>query len=307
MMNVVRSVALTVVLIASVQLAGAQEHRAMIAVAPAESLQVSVWGRGEQVVIVPGIWSLTFGFRKVIPQLMASGLSVIVIEPLGVASSTKPKDADYSLTAQGRRIGAVLDSLGVREAVFVGQSLSTSMLLRMEAEKPGRIRGLLSLEGDASEESATPGLRRGLRLASIFFRIFPSETLLRRRLRGSLENVSADKSWITPDVVQSYLSAWSGRISETLTAYRAMASSKEEFQLTPILPRLRMPVHLMVGGAEHYGSLDSAGVDAMQRLLPSFTMTKVPGAGHLLHEERPHEVVKAILRMVQNLKERREP
>ena len=138
-MNVVRSVALTIVMLtAAVSSAKSQEHKAMIAVAPAESLYVSVSGRGEPVVIVPGIWSLSFAFRKVVPQLLASGLSVIVIEPLGVASSTKPKDADYSLTAQGRRIGAVLDSLGVQQAVFVGQSLSTSMLLRMEAERRHR-------------------------------------------------------------------------------------------------------------------------------------------------------------------------
>lgn len=101
--------------------ARAQDRVARIVVAPAETLQVSVWGKGEPVVIVPGIWSSTYAFRKVIPKLTAEGSSVIVIEPLGVASSSRPRAADYSMTAQSRRIAAVLDSLRVRDAIFVGQ------------------------------------------------------------------------------------------------------------------------------------------------------------------------------------------
>src|SRR5688572_420372 len=77
-----------------------------IVVAPAETLHVTVQGRGDDVVIVPGIWSLTYAFRKVAPALVDSGFRVTIIEPLGIASSSRPQGADYSLTAQSRRIRA---------------------------------------------------------------------------------------------------------------------------------------------------------------------------------------------------------
>ena len=208
------------------------------------------------------------------------------------------------MTAQARRIAAVLDSLEVRDALFVGQALSTSMLLRMELLSPGRIRGLVSLEGGLNEESATPGLRRGLRIAAFLFRIFPSQTLIRHRVRGNLENVSGDKSWITHDVVDGYMDPWRRSISETLGAYRAMASAKESLLITPRLGEIRFPVDLVLGAAPHYGGVEPEEIRPLERHLPLLTITRIPGAGHILTEERPDQVVRAILAMRERVRSR---
>ena len=277
--------------------AHAQDRHARLVVAPAETLQVSMWGDGEPVVIVPGIWSSTYAFRKVVPRLRAEGVSVMVIEPLGVASSSRPRSANYSMTAQSRRIAAALDSLGIRDAIFVGQALSASMLLRLAIESPVRIRGMISLEGGATDESATPGLRRGLAIAAFVFRIFPSQALMRQRVRSNLENVSSDKSWINSETVDGYMAPWRRSISETIQAYRAMASSREEIRLDTRLARVRMPISVLLGAAPHYGGVQAVELAPLQNLVPQVSITRVPGAGHLLHEERPDDVVRAILRM----------
>lgn len=288
----------SVALIAATGVAGETQqpvvHR--IVVAPAETLHVTVQGRGDNLVIIPGIWSLTYGFRKLIPPLVAQGFRVTVIEPLGMASSSRPRSSDYSMTAQARRINAALDSMRLGPAIFIGQALATSMLLRAELQSPGRMSGMVSLEGDASEESATPGLRRGLAMASFFFRVFPSDALMKRRLRGSLENVSGDKSWITPEVVNGYMTMWSGRVVATLDTYRAMARSKEPDSLGPRVRTIDLPVHLLLGGAPHFGAPGEQGL-ARFRALPALRVTTVPGGGHLVHEERPDVVVDAVVRM----------
>jgi pimeloyl-ACP methyl ester carboxylesterase len=276
---------------------GAQEKTVRgVVVAPAETLHVSVHGRGDDVVIVPGIWSLTHAFRKVVPALVDSGFRVTIIEPLGIASSSRPPRADYSLTAQSRRIRTVLDSLGIRRAVFVGQSLGTAMLLRLEVMSPGYVAGLVSLEGDAADQAATPGLRRGLAMAAILFRVFPSERLMRRKLKSSMIDVSADRSWITPATVQAYMDPWRGRVVPTLNVYRSMASAKETILIAGRLTTMRIPVELMIGAAPHYGSLSPEGIRAFGRI-PGAEITNVARTGHLLHEERPEVVVAAIVRM----------
>jgi pimeloyl-ACP methyl ester carboxylesterase len=161
------------------------ESRSMrIAVAPAETLQVTVTGAGKPIVIVPGIWSNTFAFRKVVPRLTGQSFSVIVIEPLGVASSNRPRGADYSMTAQAQRIRAALDTLRISKAVFVGQALSSSMLMRLIVSSPERVEALVSLEGGAAEVSATPGLKAGLAFGAVVLRIVPGTALIRRRLRS---------------------------------------------------------------------------------------------------------------------------
>jgi pimeloyl-ACP methyl ester carboxylesterase len=222
---------------------------------------------------------------------------VVVIEPLGVGASSRPRDADYSMTAQSRRIGSALDSLGVGPATFVGQALSTAILLRLALEAPTRMLGLVSLEGGATNESATPGLRRGLTIASILFRIFPSHRLIRYRVKSNLENVSADKSWITPEAVDGYVEPFISSLRETFAAYRAMASSRETVMLGPRMQALDVPVSLMLGAVPHYGGVSAAELDPMHRYLRSFTVTAISGAGHILAEEKPVEVVDVILRM----------
>lgn len=276
--------------------ADAQEPRVMnIAAAPAESLHVTVWGGGEPVVIVPGIWSSTFAFRKVIPRLREHGLQVIVIEPLGVASSGRPQKSDYSITSQSRRIGAALDSLGVREAVFIGQALSTAMLLRLAVESPDRVRGIVSLEGGAVETSASPGLRMAFTVAAVLFRIVPSERLMRRRLRSDLENVSGDRAWITNEVLDGYMASWRSRISQTLGVYRRIAGSREPERLAPRLGEVRAPVELLIGTAPHFASVPATDIAHLDQLKGGYRVTRVAGAGHLLHEERPDEVVAALM------------
>ncbi len=59
----------------------------MVAVAPTESLSVELTGRGDPVVLIPGLFGSAFGFRKLVPLLVTAGYRTIVIEPLGVGAS----------------------------------------------------------------------------------------------------------------------------------------------------------------------------------------------------------------------------
>src|SRR5512144_1140883 len=99
-----------------------------IAVAPAESLQVAALGPagGASVVIIPGLISPAYAFRKVMPPLAEAGVRSVVVEPLGVGRSGRPGEADYSHSAQARRVAAIMDSLGIRHAVVMGHATGTA-------------------------------------------------------------------------------------------------------------------------------------------------------------------------------------
>lgn len=270
----------------------ATTHR--IAPVLGETLQVTVAGAGDPVVIVPGTWSNAYAFRKVVAPLVASGARVILIEPLGVASSAKPRRADYSMAAQGRRIGAILDSLGVPRALFVGQAASTTMLLHLALANPSRMSGLLSIEGGAAERQATEGMQRALAAASLLVRIFPSQGLLRWKLRGHLEGVSGDRTWITREVMDAYMAPMKHELRETVAAYREMASASEPAPLAPRLRELTVPVLVLLGDAPHFGGPDADELDRMVAGITTLTIRRIPAAGHLIHEEQPGAVLDAI-------------
>jgi soluble epoxide hydrolase/lipid-phosphate phosphatase len=70
-----------------------------VTVAPGECLQVTMSGTGPDIVLIPGLFGSAFSFRHVVPRLAEAGYRSIVIEPLGVGDSARPKGGDYSLTA----------------------------------------------------------------------------------------------------------------------------------------------------------------------------------------------------------------
>jgi pimeloyl-ACP methyl ester carboxylesterase len=171
------------------------------------------------------------------------------------------------------------------------------MLLRLALCDPARVRGIVSIEGGAVETQGTPGMQRGLAVAGVVLRLFPSQGFLRWRLRNHLEAVSGGREWITRDVVEGYLAPIRERIPATVAAYRAMASAAEPTPLAPRLRGLSMPLLLLLGDAPHVGGPDALEVASLSGGLPQLQVQRVPDVGHLVHEERPDAVVAAVGRL----------
>ncbi len=267
-----------------------------VAVAPAETLVVETRGAGAPVVLVPGLFGAIYGYRGVAARLAGQGRRVIVIEPLAIGGSSRPRSADYSLTAQAGRIAAVLDSLGESRAVIVAHSVASGMVFRLALLRPDLVRGIVSLDGGPSESAATAGFRRAMSFAPIL-RLFGAGAV-RRRIRASLIRSSGDSTWVTDEVLARYTERATADLSATLLAFMAMAESRERIVLIPRLGELRMPVLLLVGEAQHPGRVSDGEVQTLARGLASFALETVPGAGHYLQEERPDVVVDAVERML---------
>jgi pimeloyl-ACP methyl ester carboxylesterase len=253
----------------------------MVPVAPAESLSVETTGRGDPVVLIPGLFGSAYGFRKLVPLLVDAGYRTIVIEPLGVGASARPEKANYSLTAQADRIAAVLDSLHVRNALVLAHSIGGSEAFRLTYRRPDLVRGLLSI---------------ALRFAP-WIKLFGGMRLIRRKIRGMLIDSSGDASWVTDSAVLGYTAAAARDLDATLKAYLAMANAREPELLAPRLSQIRCPVRLMVGGARHDGDVGAREVDLLQRTLPAFVLDSVPAAGHFIQEEEPGAVLAGVARL----------
>jgi pimeloyl-ACP methyl ester carboxylesterase len=259
-----------------------------------ERLHVVDAGAGEPVVLVPGLLGSTFGFRKLADRLTAGGYRVIVVEPLGFGGSGRPEAADYSLTAQADRIAAVLEARAVGPAVVVAHAVGASMALRLACRHPERVRAVVSLDGGPAESAATPGLRRALRFAFLL-KLFGGDGHIRKTVRNTLRERSADPAWVTEEVVDGYLAGGGGSAGETLRVLRSMARAREPEALAPRLGQVRCPVRLLVGDLPPPArGISEAEIDALAAGLAHFTRETVPRAGHFLFEEVPDAVVAAV-------------
>jgi pimeloyl-ACP methyl ester carboxylesterase len=245
-------------------------------------------------VLIPGLFGSAFGFRKLVPLLAAAGFRAIVIEPLGVGSSARPPDGDYSLTAQADRIARVLDTLAVGGVIVVAHSLGASMAYRLAYRHPALVRAIVSLEGGPAEEAATPRFRRAMRFAP-WIKWFGGMRRVRGAIRSSLVAASGDTSWVTDSVVNGYTAGAAADLDGTLKAFLRMAEAREPERLVPHLGAVHCPVRLLIGTAPHEGVVPSADVAELRTGLPSFTIDSVPGSGHYIYEEQPWAVLAAVV------------
>jgi pimeloyl-ACP methyl ester carboxylesterase len=270
-----------------------------IAVAPAESVQVTSVGPtgGPAVVIVPGLVSPAYAFRKVLPPLADAGVHAVVVEPLGVGRSSRPGDADYSFTAQARRVAAVMDSLHLHHAVVMGHAVGTAVALRLALARPDLVGGLLLVEGGALESAAVPGVKKALQF-SFLVRLFAGRGRLKKEVRKGLLASSGDTTWVSDSVIEGYTEGPAGDMGAVLRALKGMQRAVEPDSLTPRLGEIHVPVVLLLGGAAHEGGPSAGRVRTLQRRLPQTRQRIIFGAGLHIHEEQPLGLVDQLLEMV---------
>jgi pimeloyl-ACP methyl ester carboxylesterase len=104
--------------------------------------------------------------------LAAEGFHVITLDLLGHGRSDRPEDPkEYSMTAWGEQVIALLDHLGAETAVIGGTSLGANVSLEVAVLAPERVQGLL-LEMPVLDNAVEAGI---LAFAPLLFlaRFFP--------------------------------------------------------------------------------------------------------------------------------------
>jgi pimeloyl-ACP methyl ester carboxylesterase len=104
--------------------------------------------------------------------LAAAGLHVVTLDLLGHGRSDRPDDPkEYSMTAWGEQVIALLDHLGAERAVVGGTSLGANVSLEVAVLAPERVQGLL-LEMPVLDNAVEAGI---IAFAPLLFlsRFFP--------------------------------------------------------------------------------------------------------------------------------------
>lgn len=272
-----------------------------VVVAPAETLRTTTVGQGRPVVVIPGLLGSAYGYRKVIPQLTQAGLQVIVIEPLGVGFSSRPGKSDYTLTAQSARVAAVLDSLGgIGCAPVLAHSAGASIALRLAVHRPDLVCGVVAENGGAMDTVATSSVRRAASYAWLI-KIFGGRGKIRSQIRKGMLETAGDSSWITPEVIENYTAGPAGDLGATLRAIKGMARAREPEHIAELLPKVRVPVHLLIGGAPRGSGVPPGQFRLLKASLAQLAVDTIPGAGLRIHEEQPGVVAKATVEMARRL------
>jgi pimeloyl-ACP methyl ester carboxylesterase len=109
------------------------------------TISYAVHGAGPRVVVLThGLLMDHRMYTHLAAELAARGHRVVTVDMLGHGGSAQPHDMTaYSMTHYGRDVIALLDHLGIEQAVIGGTSLGANVALEAAVHAPHRVRAMV--------------------------------------------------------------------------------------------------------------------------------------------------------------------
>lgn len=238
-------------------------------------LAVEVRGEGGAVLFVHG-----FPFDRTVWRHQLAGLSRwkrIAPDLRGVGESS-PGVGEYSMTRYADDLVAVLDAVGVGQAVVCGLSMGGYILFDLLRRYPERVRAVVLCDTRPQADGAEARRNRD-ELAALAVERGP-DAVAERLLPGLLAPATLTDQ---PEVMtQCRDMARRCSVAGIVGALRAM---RERPDSTPLLGSIRVPTLVVVGAEDRV--TPPAVAEAMAQAIPDARYAVIPGAGHVSPLEQP--------------------
>lgn len=211
---------------------------------------------------------------------IATDRAVYAIDLPGHGGATKAIDGDGGIAWLAQAVRGAMAALEIERAHLVGHSLGGAVALQMALDEPARI---------ASVTLVCPaGLGREINAGYIESFIRADR---RKEMKAAVEALFADPSFVSRDMVEDLLKF--KRLDGVPAALRriagtAFADGQQRTVLADALGGLTVPVQVVWGAEDRIiPAAHAAAIAEPERHV-------LPGAGHMVHMERPAEVNRLI-------------
>lgn len=222
--------------------------------------------------LIHGTAASARSWDPMVPLLTASH-RVIRVDLLGCGRSAKPDGASYAVPDQARRVGSVLDGLGVEHVIVVGHSSGGAFATALAEQRPDLVTALV-LINTGPDMAAYIAKEVPIRAAS--WAELTDDQIRQAMSDGFRPGFEIPQSFV--DQFRDIDFAVFGAISQAIRAYL------DERSLPRRLATLGKPL-LVIFGEEDRRWRPSSAND--YRAVPGATVEMLPGAGHSPNLEDP--------------------
>jgi magnesium chelatase accessory protein len=251
---------------------------------------VQVMGQGPCLLLLHGTGASTHSWRDMAP-ILARDFTLVMPDLPGHGFTAPIESARLSLPGIARAVAGLLKTLGLEPQAVAGHSAGAAILARMCIDRTIAPVGLVSLNGAFFPFEGLAGL-----LFPPMAKLMFLNPLTPRVLAWSADLTSVSRliagtgSRLDRFGLELYarLMANPAHIAGTL----GMMANWDLDGLAKGMGRLKLPVRLIVGLADRSVPPVSAG--QLAATLNDAQVEKMPGLGHLAHEEAPERVAPLI-------------
>jgi pimeloyl-ACP methyl ester carboxylesterase len=253
-------------------------------------IAADVTGGGQTVLLLHGIPGVGASWHGV-SRLLSARYRLVVPDLIGFGASARTDDLDALWAdAQAGAVVALLDDLGVDDALVVGHDFGGPVAAHLVAQAPARVAGLVLAATNAFGDTPIPFPLSGIRwpgLGRTWERLIFSAPSLRMMVKQGIGGraLELDPRLYVGDRDQTRAI----RIIFT-AALRELA--RRYGPITELLGRVAVPTRVVWGDRDPFFPVAQAHRTAA--LIPGARTTVLPGAGHFLPAERPAELAAEI-------------
>jgi pimeloyl-ACP methyl ester carboxylesterase len=257
-------------------------------------------GDGPPLLLVHGLGDEADTWWRVLPWF-ARRRRVLALDLPGFGRSDHPRRA-YTTGFFARSVAGLLAALGIGRAVLVGHSMGAAVVQRLALARPDMAERLVLIDGGLPTRRSYPRgpiwlfLAPGLGEAA-YTSLRRSQDQAYATLRPYYRDLDAlpaeDRAFLRERV---WARVWSdGQRRAFLSALRWMAidQAARAGAFRERLARMPIPTRILWGDGDQIAP--PAAGSALAELLPNAELRVVAGGGHNLHQERPAEVIDALL------------
>lgn len=253
-------------------------------------------GRGPQLLLLHGTGASTHSWRGLLP-LLAPHFDVIAPDLPGHGFTSSPASHRLSLPGMAADIAQLLRKQDFTPDVVVGHSAGAAILARMCLDERIAPRALISLNGALLPFDGVAGhlfapLAKLLAMNSVVPRLFAwqagSSGAMERLLDNTGSHIDAQGVALYRKLVRNP--------RHVEAALRMMAN----WDLAPLqraLPSLKTRLILVASANDR--AIPPAVANRVAALAPGAIIERMPGLGHLAHEEAPQNIAELILKYAQ--------
>ncbi|MDD5224811.1 MAG: alpha/beta hydrolase [bacterium] len=252
-------------------------------------------GSGPTVVLLHGFGSSTYTWEGVIPYLKQKGFHLYAFDMKGFGWSDKPKGADYSPFTLLKEVNALMEALGLKKVIFIGNSLGGGIGTLMALEHPDKIERLVLVDagGYPMELPSIINLAR-VPLAAETLKLFFGRWVI----RWNISEVMYADELMTGRQVDAYFDRL--RSEGAIDAMIKLARAIDFNAFEPYIARnqeIKIPVLIIWGEEDKWVPL-SIGYQFRQDI-PGSKLVIIPKCGHIAQEEYPKLTAEYIIGFIE--------
>jgi len=255
-------------------------------------------GRGRQVLLLHGTGAATHSWRRLAP-LLAAHFDVIAPDLPGHGFTGRRARQRFSLPAMAASVGALVEALGLRPALVIGHSAGAAIALRCCLDGVFVPAGVVAVNGALLPFRGAAGVLFPPLARLMFVNPLTAWMIARGATRRArvIRLIRDTGSEIDSEGIELYRRLFASPAQ--IDAALGMMAHWDLRRLVREACGLEIPLLLLA--AERDRAVAPEQADRVAARVASARVERLPGLGHLAHEEDPAAVAERVIRFADGM------